>query len=205
MARAKRLDNPNQIIDATLELIEKDGLQEFSTRRLSNKLNISATTLYNYYENKEAILRDSLITSIQKFSTQQFELLKAKLKSGENPLKYFKMLPESLLNFGTNHPYLYKFMFDINNSKFLDDSKVVEQYKRGFTIVERHIVNPKDFKQLHCHVYLYEVISNTLVMRVLDTKNVIKLKEFIWYSKEAYDMLLAPDEDLLKPLDLTLI
>lgn len=205
MPRAKILIEPGKVAGAALELIESEGQLAFSTRKLSDKLNISPMTLYNYYENKDAILKEALIVGIQRFSKHQFGLLRSKLKSGENPLEYFLMLPESLLDFGKARPKLYQFLFDVNNSEYLKDTNVVEEYQRGFKLVERHIMNPKDKKKINSHVYLYEVISNTLVIRCLKNNDLFPSRTCLRLSREAYDRLLKPDEGLLKPLNLSLL
>ncbi len=44
------------IIDGALRIIEKEGIERLNIRRLSAELGIAASTIYNYYENKEAIV-----------------------------------------------------------------------------------------------------------------------------------------------------
>lgn len=47
---------PDAIIDAAMAMIERDGLEGFSMRSLAKGLGVWPTTLYNHFENKDAVL-----------------------------------------------------------------------------------------------------------------------------------------------------
>ena len=56
-----------RICAAALELIDKDGLEEFSTRKLGRVLGCEAMAIYWYYPSKDALLDaivDTLMTSV---------------------------------------------------------------------------------------------------------------------------------------------
>lgn len=46
-----------RILDCALEIIDVDGLEALSTRRLAKELGVKSASLYNHFANKEAILR----------------------------------------------------------------------------------------------------------------------------------------------------
>ncbi|HSI93174.1 MAG TPA: TetR/AcrR family transcriptional regulator C-terminal domain-containing protein [Jiangellaceae bacterium] len=57
MARPpRRLLSREQIVATALELIDADGLDEFSTRKLAAALGVRGPSLYNYFATKEDIL-----------------------------------------------------------------------------------------------------------------------------------------------------
>lgn len=57
MARPKTpLLHPDLIRDAALQLIDADGLDAFSMRRLASKLGVQAASLYSHFPNKGAVL-----------------------------------------------------------------------------------------------------------------------------------------------------
>jgi AcrR family transcriptional regulator len=57
MARPpRRLLSREQIVARALELIDADGLHEFSTRKLAAALGVRGPSLYNYFATKEDIL-----------------------------------------------------------------------------------------------------------------------------------------------------
>ena len=61
MGRGKKIVDIDLVVQEAIALIEEGGVEEFSTRRLAARLGISAMTLYNYYENRGAILRGALL------------------------------------------------------------------------------------------------------------------------------------------------
>ena len=56
-----------EILDKTLELINEVGYENFTMRKLANKLNMTATPIYQYYKNKDELYLAAL--------TQGFETL----------------------------------------------------------------------------------------------------------------------------------
>ena len=47
-----------KIISSAWEMIEEDGLEKFSMRKLAEKVNKTVSTLYHYYPSKEALLSE---------------------------------------------------------------------------------------------------------------------------------------------------
>lgn len=57
MARPNLADQTRpRIVAAALELLDRDGLERLSTRRLADHLGISGPTLYHYFSSKEKLL-----------------------------------------------------------------------------------------------------------------------------------------------------
>jgi len=66
-AAAPRELSHDAILDATLRLIDEDGLEEFSTRKLGRALGCEAMAIYWYYPSKDALLDaivDRLMASV---------------------------------------------------------------------------------------------------------------------------------------------
>jgi AcrR family transcriptional regulator len=55
MGRPPRL-SPDSIVDAALSLVDDEGLEGFSTRRLAERLKVAGPSLYNHFATKEDIL-----------------------------------------------------------------------------------------------------------------------------------------------------
>jgi AcrR family transcriptional regulator len=59
-ARADRADRTGlsreQVLDAALDLVDRDGVAALSMRRLGAELGVEAMTLYHYLPNKDALL-----------------------------------------------------------------------------------------------------------------------------------------------------
>jgi AcrR family transcriptional regulator len=67
MTKRKTAKSPDlsheRICDAALDLIDKDGLEEFSTRKLGRVLGCEAMAIYWYYESKDALL-DAIVDKL---------------------------------------------------------------------------------------------------------------------------------------------
>lgn len=61
------------IINASWELMNKVGIDDFSTRKLAIELNIQAPSIYRYFENKQSIFQ-SLVNEIAKESILSMKL-----------------------------------------------------------------------------------------------------------------------------------
>lgn len=106
-----------QILDAAVKIIIRDGFSKLSMRKIAGVLGVSATTIYNYYTNK-----DELYFYIR---IRGFELLMQYFETAYNnhdkPRQKFIGIIKSYMEFGTRYPDYYEVMF-LNRTvpKFLD-------------------------------------------------------------------------------------
>ena len=83
-------DPTNKIINASFDVLKKYGEEKFSMRLVAKKANISVGTIYNYYPDKEALLKvidekqgEILIKEISSF----------KAKGHNQPLQVLQIRP----------------------------------------------------------------------------------------------------------------
>src|SRR5690606_40919250 len=62
-----------RIRDAALDLIDTDGLEKFSMRRLASSLGVSAPSLYSHYATREQVLDDVVDLVIADVDTSGFD------------------------------------------------------------------------------------------------------------------------------------
>jgi AcrR family transcriptional regulator len=95
------------ILDTALHLIADEGFQNLSMRKIASRLGVTATTIYNYYSNK-----DELYFMIR---THGFELLYQNLVEAYNdhttPRERLKACVQSYTKFGIDYPDYYDVMF----------------------------------------------------------------------------------------------
>ena len=96
-----------EILDKTLELINEVGYENFTMRKLANKLNMTATPIYQYYKNKDELYLAAL--------TQGFETLcnvaeKAR-DEGKDPMERLRFVIRDVILFGLEHPGVYNILF----------------------------------------------------------------------------------------------
>ncbi len=73
------------ILDATLQIVEKEGYQAVTIRRIASAIDYSVPTIYEFFENKEMLFRElkkqwlqkmlELIQKIQREESDPFETL----------------------------------------------------------------------------------------------------------------------------------
>ncbi|MCC5581474.1 TetR family transcriptional regulator [Microtetraspora sp. AC03309] len=79
--------SPGTIVAAATELIDAEGLEVLSTRRLAAELGVSAPSLYNHFRNKDEILdavADAIIASVDVSSFQTHDWKSALLLWGHS-------------------------------------------------------------------------------------------------------------------------
>jgi AcrR family transcriptional regulator len=110
VGRGKKIVNIELVVEEAIALIEEGGVEEFSTRRLASRLGISAMTLYNYYENRGAILNGAL----RKGLSLMWVGLEAEVgewrSKGGSAIGAYRILAEHLLAFALARPRLCSFV-----------------------------------------------------------------------------------------------
>ena len=54
MTRAANIDLPKRIIAEATQMVGDSGYQAINMRRLANRVGVSATAIYHYFESKES-------------------------------------------------------------------------------------------------------------------------------------------------------
>ncbi len=105
-----------KILDTALELIVDNGFEKFSMRKLASRLDMAATTIYNYFSNKDEI---NLMIRMR-----GFELLYSRLQRSygqhREPLERFRAMMRTYCEFGIGNHNYYDIMFNLHTPKYLD-------------------------------------------------------------------------------------
>ena len=200
MPREKAFLDTRVIIDKTIELIEAEGYERFSTRRLAAALGSSVMTLYNYYENREAILREALLGCFENLLAGIEARLEPYL-SGErgSPLRAYVALGELLRAFSLERPRIYAFLFEANLVPLRTDPRIAAVYGYTYGRIEALLRDPARSGELHDRIYLFQVLMNSLVKNAARGRGGIDPARFEALLAEAYSALVAPYEGLVAP------
>ena len=107
----------NRILDTALHLIVRDGFANLSMRKIAAELGTSATTIYNYYSNREQLY---FMIRIRAFD-MLFESMTVATAGTKNSKEILKLAIRQFLSFGMQYPDHYDIMFlDRNVPKYLD-------------------------------------------------------------------------------------
>ena len=75
MARPRRaLIERRRVVEAALEIIDRDGLEAISIRRIGKELGVDGTSLYHHFADKDAILHGVRLLVLQESRVGEFPL-----------------------------------------------------------------------------------------------------------------------------------
>ena len=200
MAREKAFLDTKIIIDKAICLIENEGFEHFTTRKLSVALGTSVMTLYNYFENRKAILREAILAAFELLWEGLPERLEPYFE-GKNgsPLRAFLAIGDHLRDFAKKRPRLYVFLFRANIVPFQREERIVERYSYTFRRVLPFLTDSAKANELHRRVFLFEILANNLVLNALQGRGNLNEKIITELIAEAYDGLLSPYEAIVPP------
>jgi AcrR family transcriptional regulator len=112
-----------KILDAARELFVTEGIEAVSMRKIADKIGYSATTLYNYFEDKDALLYALCDAD---FGTLH-EVFK-NIGKIANPVERLRKLGHAYISFALQYPSHYRLMFMTPRVPRGDDvCRVIEQ------------------------------------------------------------------------------
>jgi AcrR family transcriptional regulator len=199
VGRGKKIDDVAVVVDAAIKLIEEGGIEEFSTRRLAAALRISAMTLYNYFSDREAILKEVAIRCLGDFTRGIEDELAAERAAGRsgNPLHALKLLAQRLFELGMARPRLYLFLFDSSMGGVREDPEVSKQYGHFAEVAAAALKERSLAEELKRDVLLFELLANSLVIGTLRWPGSIGKDECLSLVDQAYDRFLLRYESLV--------
>ncbi|GAB1475273.1 hypothetical protein MASR2M70_01050 [Bacillota bacterium] len=104
------------ILDKALELINEDGYNNFSMRKLAKKLNMTATPIYRYYRNKDELYLSVLMQGFENL----YQILQDAYGAGYSPADRLKNVCREYIKFGINNSNFYNIMLVMDVPKFYD-------------------------------------------------------------------------------------
>jgi AcrR family transcriptional regulator len=198
VGRGKKIVDTSIVVEAAIALIEERGFDEFSTRRLAAELRISAMTLYNYYDNRDAILKETVLRGFQIFWEGLPDKIDECYESCSNPLRVYSVLAEHLIDFAVARPNLYRFLFWADLGALMRDQTIMLRYREAFTGVVDRIEDEASVGVIGDDIYLYEVLINALAMNVLAGRSGMTPERYRELASEGYDRLLGRHEAAMR-------
>ena len=104
------------MLDHALALINEDGFEGFSMRKLSRRLGVSVVTIYSYYKNKDELYLAILTQGFEAL----YEICRKAYESASHPQKRLRNMALAFLDFGFSRVNFYNLMFTWHVPKFED-------------------------------------------------------------------------------------
>lgn len=105
-----------EILEQTVLLIAEVGYNNFTMRKLAARLGITATTIYNYYKNKDDLFLNLLIRGFREL----YARLEEADRSQATPAEKLRAMISAYTDFGLNDANFYNLMYAWHVPKFND-------------------------------------------------------------------------------------
>jgi AcrR family transcriptional regulator len=105
-----------KILDTALDIIIDEGFDSLSVRNIASRLGVTATTIYNYYKNKDEL---NLMIRLRGFQ-MLYDLMENRSADYSNIEARIKAMIHAVIEFGLAYPSYYDIMFNLRTPKYLD-------------------------------------------------------------------------------------
>jgi AcrR family transcriptional regulator len=100
-------DLRNALVNEALRLLEKDGSTGFTLRDLGKRVGVSYAAPYSHFEDKRALLAAVAAVGCDQLTAA----LQTAIKDKTDPTEEFLSMGLAYVQFGLDHPSLYRLMF----------------------------------------------------------------------------------------------
>jgi AcrR family transcriptional regulator len=130
-------DNKNEaIFQATIELLNEVGFSDISMSKIAKRANVSSSTIYVYFENKEDMLRKLYLNVKEKMSLRMAHNL-----DESTPVRAaYELVMRNLLDFALNNKDYFLFLEQFSTSPLIDKlclEDTVWMFKPLYAFIER--------------------------------------------------------------------
>lgn len=183
MEQAKKSNLKHRIVDAAREVLLAEGYRNLSLRKIAGSIDVSATSIYLHFENKDDLVHTLIGESIERLNNQ---LEVAAAKQGD-PIAKLERLAQAYVRFGMKHPREYQIIYLVSSDEMARyPKKKFREARKGYEIVINVLEEGKEAglteepkPRIAAYTFwaqLHGVMSVVLSKR-LDTR--IKQNEFI--------------------------
>ncbi len=124
------------ILDAAREILAEDGFDALSMRAVAARVGLSATALYNYFDNKQALVDRVVARGFRRFESYLWSALEGVPAGGSERMR---ALGAAYLRFARENEQYFKIMFTIQPA----DPREIEELPGGggYRILKESVTN----------------------------------------------------------------
>lgn len=131
------------LINSTVEIIDKQGVEAVTMRSLSEWVGVSRTAAYRHFSNKADLLTATATEGFKQFS---LALRVARLEYSEDEIGRFKLMGQAYVQFAIQHSAYYRLMFSDVNIEKTDDFNNVSN--SAFTELVEILITLQEAKKI---------------------------------------------------------
>jgi AcrR family transcriptional regulator len=137
MAYPSKTD-PDQILETAIGILEQDGREALSMRKLAEAIDLKAPSLYRHYTDRNALEQAIAVRA----ATQLHDMLEQAIRPLRSPSKVLHQSARTYCKFASEHPELYDLMMTNFTPASVQESKNLWNFV--LEIVARVTGNPDD-------------------------------------------------------------
>jgi AcrR family transcriptional regulator len=119
MARPANLRLASDILRVTAEIVEEKGPEKLALSDVAQRLGYTRPTIYLYYKSKDELLQATIDRSFESFAEVQDAA-----EEGRPPASALRRRVAAYLDWGIEHPSMYRLMFEHPAEKPVDAARV---------------------------------------------------------------------------------
>jgi AcrR family transcriptional regulator len=167
----RALEVERQIVEAARDILAEGGMGGLSMRLVADRVGLSATALYNYFENKDGLVRRVIEDAFRQFGGY---LADAAAPHPRGSLDRVQALGEAYIRFATEYTAYFRVLFSIQQ----DDPRTLEDIpdEGGFGLLQEAVgdaiaagkMQPVDpgLMALYCWCVAHGVMTIALACRI---------------------------------------
>lgn len=103
----------DDILVESRDMLIKQGFGKVSMRKIAKKVNVSATSIYLHFKNKDDLLLALVQSSIEKLS----EALQNQMEKKDNPVDRLEIMADNFLKFAIENPQEYEIIYMVRHEE----------------------------------------------------------------------------------------
>jgi len=188
MARDRIFVDSTKIVDTAFEMINKEGVAAFSTRKLAQQLGISPMTLYNYVRNKNEIIELVHIRGLNTLQKRLHEAAESHAVLRKNPLSIYRVVADELYDFALENRNIYAMIFNMRACEFTHIDEVRKLYGSAYHMIKEYIPEEKR-EAVHEEIFLFELVLNGLINQRLKNVRNFSRERYNYFIEQAMERL----------------
>ncbi|MEL7833973.1 TetR/AcrR family transcriptional regulator [Fodinibius sp. Rm-B-1B1-1] len=132
MAPSKEKSLKNKIVNAARQVLLSDGYRNFSLRKIARTIDVSATSIYLHFENKDDLVHTLIEEAIERLNNR----LQKVVAAGNNPIEKLEALAREYVDFALDHPREYQVIYLVSSDEMTRYPKEkFRKARKGYDLV----------------------------------------------------------------------
>ncbi len=132
MDETKQKSLKQRIVEGARQVLLSDGYRNFSLRKIAREIDVSATSIYLHFENKDELVHTLMEEAIERLNNQ----LEKSITTPDDPISKLETLAHEYITFALEHPREYQVIYLISSEEMTRYPKEkFRKARKGYEIV----------------------------------------------------------------------